>query len=105
MKIGDEEEDKSAIIESNMILGALNGDCGDGRVMGADQPNNTSSFLKNNDSGNGEDQVDGALIDKPADSSSGVNWLSAQSQPPPTMSKDSSEKADSSGINWLSAHP
>ena len=75
-KVGDAEGDNSAILEGNMILGALNSGGGTAQLIGGDQNNNSSSFLKN-ESGHAEDQADGSgtLCEKPANSS-GIMWLS-----------------------------
>ena len=73
-KIGDVEGDNSAILEGNMILGALNSGSGGGQMIIGDQNNNSSSFLKGESK---EEHVDasGNLGDKPANNS-GIMWLS-----------------------------
>ena len=48
-KIGDAEGDNSAILEGNMILGALGN--APGQTTSGEQNNNSSSFLKNDGSG------------------------------------------------------
>lgn len=87
-KVGDIEGDNSAIIESNMILGALNGGNRESNI-GADLINQSSSFLRN-DLGPNEQQPDGIGNDKQVDSS-GIMWLSqAPSKEPAGKQKEGS---------------
>ena len=86
-KVDEMYGENSAIMETNQLLGALNGGTGAGQMIERDQHNLSSSFLKNNESGNVDNQAD----EKSAEPA-GIMWLSsAPTQAPPVVTKDGRE--------------